>query len=589
MKTTKLCALVALFVLATSPAWAQNHVPYQAGFDNGVPSGWQMNGLWNADGNPASVPGGATHSGSGSLNFNNGVDYPGVQRAACQSPTIIGLAPLAHTLTFRCNYQTETTGTDWDRRKVVVRRNGNTVKELTLSSRTSASTESRCAAMGLWHEHAVEIAGSTATRTQGFQVEFVFDSVDDYANNYAGWFVDDFRFDAVQNQTGPVFDTLTRATQNFRQHSIRFEIGSDRAVTIYQSSPTARYAPINGQATSAEFQALTDAVSQANLASIPQSIPDPNVYVVAPTTSLLTTTSSIPANVNSIGSSLGVYGQWSGQLVPVMSAIQTIQDRLLNSGTPTGDDHGDTPQAATSIALNQPATSGAIDPAGDVDFFKAVDTEPYIEIWPPVQRTYTFETAVVNNMDTVIELFAANGTTPIATNDDGGAGLASKIVHTASAGSSFYLKVRHYSTSGTGSYTLEATSVGGSGGIGSGSDDHGNTPGSATALSAGAAPVAGSLDAGDVDYFAITMNTIAIFPPPVYELTIETTVTSADTVIELYKGQTLIAANDDAPGLGLGSRIVHTDTASSYYIKVRHYSSTGEGNYAISVKQTLVP
>jgi hypothetical protein len=583
--------LVLLVLLAATPAAGQ--VIFSQQFD-GNTAGWTMTGLWRIDGTPAGMPGGASFSGARSLNFNNGVDFAGLQRGTAQSPAVRAQAAVAHALTFRCNYRTETTGPTYDTRTVVIRVNGTAVSTNRLAGTSTTPVARRCAAMGTWHAHEIAIAAPAGGAPPTINVEFAFDSVDATANGFQGWFIDNV--EVVQRGGGtpaPVFTTVTRTTSDFRQYTATTRIAANGSVEVLQSSPTARYAPVTGQATAAELQALTQAITSANLATIPAQIPDPNTYIVAPTSVVLDVVSTIPANDNTISASLGVYGQWAPRLSPVVAAVQTIQERLLAGPTPnpTADDHGNTPATATTLDAAVPqATAGKVEAAGDVDFFKVTDGSPVILIYPPPQRTYTVETTVVGDMDTIIDLYAADGTTLITSNDDfQGGGLASRVVTTTQHGGALYAKVRHYSASKTGSYTVRVTgSAPGNPNPNPAQDDHGNSPGQATELSVGNPAMAGNIGAaGDVDFFLFSQIGIMIFPPPPATFVIQTTVTgSSDTVIDLYAadGTTLLATNDDGPGLGYASKIVYNGVVGTgYYVRVRHYSSTGTGGYTISV------
>ena len=72
--------------------------------------------------------------------------------------------------------------------------------------------------------------------------------------------------------------------------------------------------------------------------------------------------------------------------------------------------------------------------------------------------------------------------------------------------------------------------------------------------------------AGDVDCFELIQMVIAIFPPPQFTYTIEAKVVgNMDTVIEVYApdGVSLVASNDDAPGMGYGSKVVLSGPAST--------------------------
>jgi len=582
MSISRAWALILVLILAAATPAAAQQVVYSQGFDAPA-QGWLLNSLWATDATPASAPGGAVRSGAGSLNFNNGTNYQGTQRGTAASPAISIQG--AATLRFFCNYRTETTGTTYDRRSVEVRLNGATVATHVLSSQTTAAAPSRCGAMGTWHRHDVAVpAPAGAATPASLQVVFVFDSVDAQSNAFPGWFVDDL---AVETRA-PIdaFSALSRTTRDFRDFSVRTSIRPDKSVEIARSSPTARFALVTGQATAAEHLALVTALNAASLSTIAQAIPDPNTYIVAPTTFSLEVTSAVAANQNTIGGSLGVYGQWSARLAPVMQAIQVIENRLLGGGA-SGDDHGNDVAGATELdSTANHTTAGEINPAGDVDFFRVVDPTPIIMIYPPPQKTYTIEASVVGNMDTVIDVYAADGTTLLGTNDDAaGLGMGSRVAVTIGQGSLLYVKVRHYSATGQGTYAIRAT---GGSQPGAGVDDHGNSAAAATQIQVGGAATAGSIGAaGDVDWFKFVQPGIAIFPPPAVTFTIQTTVNGTmDTVIELYAadGTTLLASNDDGAGLGYASKIVYTGTVKTgYSLKVRHYGATGTGSYTLSV------
>jgi hypothetical protein len=575
-------AALALFALA-APSQAQTLV-YSDDFEGRRPD-WRSHGLWATDGTPASAPGGAAASGQRSLNFNDGATYAGQQRGSTASPTI-ALAPGAlATVRFRCNYQTETTGARWDRRSVLLLIDSTVVGEHQLAGARSTPAERRCGPMGTWHSHELRLPVPATSQGQ-LRIELVFDSVDDVANDFAGWFVDDVEVLQSAAPLPAVFDQVRRTTLDFRQLSTTLEVDRDGAARVLRSSPTARYAPVSGRATPAELDALFDAVRAANLASVPASIPDPNVYIVAPTTFDLAIDSGVPPLRGRTSGSLGVYGQWAGQVAPVMDALATIEGRLLAGGA-QGDDHGDTAQAATPLDLDPAAapTPGAIDPAGDVDVFRVAEAGPVIAIFPPPTATYTVETTVVGSMDTVLELRAEDGTL-LATNDDGGAGLASRIEYTATLGAALYAHVRHYSSGGTGSYTVRATSA--SGPPPGPADDHGDSAQTATPLSVNGPALAGSIEVGgDADWFQPQQIIPMIFPPPTYTYVIETSVVGAmDTVVEVYApdGVTLLASNDDAPGLGYASKVTLTVQAGAIgYVKVRHYGASGSGDYTLSI------
>jgi Collagen triple helix repeat (20 copies) len=186
-------------------------------------SGWTFTGAnpngiaWNVDATPGSVLGAAAFvSSPGSLNFNNGTDYNGgpgvivVGSATCASGLIDLTGTTSPVLKFWCNYQTETTGTGFDRRYVEFSNNGFSGANL-LSAQCAGTTPSggldACATMGAWHQHTLPLNPIWGAVTMRMR----FDSVDGTNNNLAGWFVDDLVVTAANQPLipGPVSGRVT--------------------------------------------------------------------------------------------------------------------------------------------------------------------------------------------------------------------------------------------------------------------------------------------------------------------------------------------------------------------------------------------
>jgi len=119
---------------------------------------------------------------------------------------------------------------------------------------------------------------------------------------------------------------------------------------------------------------------------------------------------------------------------------------------------------------------------------------------------------------------------------------------------------------------------GGSGGGGGGgsSDDHGNTSGSATAISPNSSR-SGQLNSGsDVDYFSFSVSgtgTLRVY-----------TTSTLDTRGALYGGGGQLLASDDDGGDGLNFLITRTVSSGTYYVAVRPYSASHTGNYTLHVE-----
>ncbi len=180
--------------------------PYENGFENATdwlfynpddattPPSPTVATLWAFDGSPADMPGGSFVSPTNSLNYNNGTDYDaGSTRGVAISPKIDIAGMTAPILVFKCNYETEDSGTIYDQRHVKVGyldANLNPVYHIEeqLSTTPGAPSAGACAAMGTWHEHIIALDPSWGQ----IRAAFGFDTVDGAANTYKGWFVEDF-------------------------------------------------------------------------------------------------------------------------------------------------------------------------------------------------------------------------------------------------------------------------------------------------------------------------------------------------------------------------------------------------------------
>ena len=111
--------------------------------------------------------------------------------------------------------------------------------------------------------------------------------------------------------------------------------------------------------------------------------------------------------------------------------------------TAPADDHGNDRSSSTAISADS-RTGGNIETSGDADFFSFQARRG---------AEYTIETRVRSGLDTVITLYAANGSR-LGEDDDGGDGAASKLTWTAPSSAACYIKVAGYSASETGAYEL---------------------------------------------------------------------------------------------------------------------------------------
>jgi hypothetical protein len=237
--------------------------------------------------------------------------------------------------------------------------------------------------------------------------------------------------------------------------------------------------------------------------------------------------------------------------------IHVTQDCQPITPPAGGDDHGNTLSSATSANLNA-SVAGAIEAPGDEDWFR-------IQVTTPVSVMLTTQ----GTTDTFGHFFDGSGQ-ELARDDDAGESLNFQIQYAVSSGT-YYLRVRHYSATGTGPYTLVISSQ-----TATAADDHGNSAASATPLNPNCTLNARLENAGDEDWFRLTpteSGTLNVF-----------TTSSIDTYGYLIdtSGSVLIQ-NDDANSR-LDFAFAYVVQPGTYYVRVRHYSSQGTGAYTLTVQ-----
>lgn len=234
------------------------------------------------------------------------------------------------------------------------------------------------------------------------------------------------------------------------------------------------------------------------------------------------------------------------------------------------DSLSDTSAPLGSLAPGGSAT-GSIEESGDRDIFA-------ISLQAGQNYVFTLNRAASAGLsDPVLRLLGSSGSV-IATNDDFGGSLNSRISYTASSSGTFYLDARGYG-SNTGSYTLASTGT-----PPAATDDYRD---SVTDLSAPlGALVAGTASSGrietsgDKDLFSFT---VAAGETYVFNLSNASGSGSlADPLLRLLDangGQ--IAINDDFGG-GRNSQITYTAAASgTVYLEAGGYQ-TGTGAYTLA-------
>ncbi|MGD9632966.1 MAG: S8 family serine peptidase [Pirellulales bacterium] len=221
------------------------------------------------------------------------------------------------------------------------------------------------------------------------------------------------------------------------------------------------------------------------------------------------------------------------------------------------DDYGDNARNAAYTFI--PSTiPGRIERANDVDWF-AVNMD--------VGLTYRFEVLLDSLPDSVIRLYAGDGVTELAFDDEGGTNHGSLLEYTPASYGLFYLEVAGYGLS-NGSYSLRLSIR----------DDHGDNSGEATPIAVPTSLVANIDRAADTDWFsfqAVAGNSYR------FETSL---ITLHDSVMSLMNtdGVTPLAFDDDS-GPGLASLINWIAPADgTYYVLVASYSSIGTGTYQLN-------
>ncbi|MDA0834523.1 MAG: pre-peptidase C-terminal domain-containing protein [Planctomycetota bacterium] len=242
----------------------------------------------------------------------------------------------------------------------------------------------------------------------------------------------------------------------------------------------------------------------------------------------------------------------------------------IRVGETPADDHLNnslTPASLTQLLLNNPVFgNGNIETAGDQDWFK-IDVV--------AGQKFILETVAGTLNDTTMTLYAADGTTQLAFDDDSGPGKLSRIVFTPTVTGTFFVRIKAFSALATGTY--QVTYSAGS------ADDFGNDAATA-ALVLVDTTTTGNIEVGmDQDWFKF--DAVAgqdyLFETVLGNL--------ADTVLTLFDtdGTTVIATNDDG-GIGLASRITWQPTVNgTYFLKVAAYGSNQVGTYQLKVSAVV--
>ena len=166
--------------------------PQQVFFDNveSGANGWNNTGLWHQETYRynSSVASWTYNRGSPSYNYNTGARNSGY----LTSPTINLAGYGSATLYFDGYYQTETTGTWYDRRLVQISVNGGAFTNL---GQLSGDVMNR------WNPYQFNLNSYAGNQVR---LRFFFDTIDSWYNNYWGWSIDDINVTAEVTDSQPV-------------------------------------------------------------------------------------------------------------------------------------------------------------------------------------------------------------------------------------------------------------------------------------------------------------------------------------------------------------------------------------------------
>ncbi|MCL4830781.1 MAG: serine protease, partial [Caldilineaceae bacterium] len=230
-----------------------------------------------------------------------------------------------------------------------------------------------------------------------------------------------------------------------------------------------------------------------------------------------------------------------GVYARVSRYTQWIETTIAGGGGGGGGDSyepDNSAGAAKSIGTDGSRQTHNFHAAGDNDWVKFTATSG---------RQYTIETSNLGSgSDTYIYLYDTNGSSQLAANDDGGSGLASRIVWSAPGNGTYYVRIRHYNSNASGSttnYDISVRDTGGGGGGGGDSYEPDNSAGAAKSIGTdGSRQTHNFHAAGDNDWVKFTATSGR-------QYTIETSNlgSGSDTYIYLYdtNGSSQLAANDD--------------------------------------------
>lgn len=217
-----------------------------------------------------------------------------------------------------------------------------------------------------------------------------------------------------------------------------------------------------------------------------------------------------------------------------------------------GFDQGPSITSAEFISPNS-TTNASVDSAGDNDYFKVVLAE-----------NGTFNLGTTGTTDIFCHLYnSAN--TEIATHNDNSITNGNCTIRHRLAAGTYYIRTRHYSSTGTGGYQLLTGFLA----------EDGNNKENATTIPVVSTTAAAIDTAGDVDYFTIYLNAAKT-------VTVKTpggAITSMYCALQSTDGSLMTDISNNAGENVSCSRTYSVTSPGIYYIKVKHSNINWRGTY----------
>ena len=229
-----------------------------------------------------------------------------------------------------------------------------------------------------------------------------------------------------------------------------------------------------------------------------------------------------------------------------------------SSPPPPSDDHSDTADEATRVALGA-STQGHLESPGDIDYFRF-----------EISVAGTLRVYTTGDTDTYGNLWGNNQW--LDWDDDDGDGYNFRIEWSVSPGT-YFIRVRGYDEdSTTGQYTLVVRFTP------TPRDDHPDTADEATRVALGSSTEGHLESPGDIDYFRFEVSVAGT-------LTVYTT-GNTDTHGSLWGNAQWLDWDDD-DGDGYNFRIEWSVSPGTYFIRVRGYDEDSTtGQYTLVVRFT---